>query len=85
LKSGDGLTVILAERHVDHQDNAWKSGINGARPTLHLETDNVDERFKNIPAGDHVIVQPETTHWGARWFVVKDPDDNLIAFNGKKK
>jgi uncharacterized glyoxalase superfamily protein PhnB len=23
---------------------------------------------------------PEATHWGTRWFVVKDPDGNLIAF-----
>ena len=22
----------------------------------------------------------EPTHWGTRWFVVKDPDGNLIAF-----
>jgi uncharacterized glyoxalase superfamily protein PhnB len=27
-----------------------------------------------------VVVRPEQTHWGMRWFVVKDPDGNLLAF-----
>jgi hypothetical protein len=26
----------------------------------------------------HVFV--EATHWGTRWFVVRDPDGNLVAF-----
>ena len=27
-----------------------------------------------------VVVHPEATHWGTRWFVVVDPDGNLIAY-----
>jgi hypothetical protein len=27
-----------------------------------------------------VVVKPEATHWGTRWFVVRDPDGNLIAY-----
>ena len=31
-----------------------------------------------------VVVRPEATHWGTRWFVVADPDGNLIAYNQRR-
>jgi uncharacterized glyoxalase superfamily protein PhnB len=27
-----------------------------------------------------VVAPPGPTHWGTRWFVVRDPDGNTIAF-----
>jgi hypothetical protein len=33
-----------------------------------------------MPPGDHVVVPPGTSERGTRWFVVRDPDGNLIAF-----
>ena len=41
---------------------------------------DIDARFRALPKGDHVAVEPEPTHWGTRWFVVRDPDGNVIAF-----
>jgi uncharacterized glyoxalase superfamily protein PhnB len=47
---------------------------------LHLRVADLDQRFAQIPDGTDIVVRPEETHWGTRWFVVKDPDDNLIAY-----
>ena len=36
-----------------------------------------------MPTSAHASVAlfaPEPTHWGTRWFVARDPDGNLIAF-----
>jgi uncharacterized glyoxalase superfamily protein PhnB len=54
--------------------------MNGHRPTLHLTVDDLDGRFRELSPVADVVVRPESTHWGTRWFVVKDPDDNLIAY-----
>lgn len=54
--------------------------MNGHRPTVHLAVANLDERFRELSGIVEVVVGPEATHWGTRWFVVKDPDDNLIAY-----
>jgi uncharacterized glyoxalase superfamily protein PhnB len=51
-----------------------------ARPTLHLDIHDIDARFKAMPKGPHVVTAPAPTPWGTRWFVVRDPDGNLIAF-----
>ena len=75
--------MVLAEEH-NSQDSAAK-GKSEHKPTVHLNTENIDERFKKISNGSHVVVKPEDTHWGTRWFVVKDPDGNLLAFNTPKK
>jgi len=83
LKSDGGVSVVLAEEH-NSQDSAAK-GKSEHKPTVHLNTENIDERFKKIGHGSHVVVKPEDTHWGTRWFVVKDPDGNLLAFNTPKK
>jgi uncharacterized glyoxalase superfamily protein PhnB len=42
--------------------------------------DDLDARYRSVAASGRVVVTPETTHWGVRWFVLRDPDDNLIAF-----
>lgn len=76
--SGGGIKVVVAERPVD-----TRSRINptqGARFNVHLDIHDIDARFRAIPKGDHIVIEPEPTHWGTRWFVVRDPDGNLIAF-----
>lgn len=83
LVASKGMSVTIAEPHDDDDDHAWGSGVRGHQPTIHLTTDDVDGRFGQVGAGEHVVVEPENTHWGTRWFVLKDPDDNLIAFNGR--
>lgn len=84
LKAKGGMSVVIAEEH-DTADNSWTQGFNGHRPTLHLEVDDVELLYANLPKGTHVISKPQDTHWGSRWFLVKDPDDNIIAFNTTKK
>lgn len=80
---GGGASVVLAEPHDDDEDQAWRSGRNGRRPTVHIAAGAVDERFAALGKQAEVVVQPEDTHWGTRWFVVRDPDGNLLAFTGK--
>jgi catechol 2,3-dioxygenase-like lactoylglutathione lyase family enzyme len=72
ILSGGGVKVVIAEKAPTAQENP--------RPRLHLDIHSVDKRFEAIPKGPHVVTQPEETQWGTRWFVVKDPDGNLIAF-----
>ncbi len=73
--SGGGVKVVLAERH---ESAAAADGT--ARPNVHLDIHDIDKRFKALPKGAHVVAEPQDTHWGTRWFVVRDPDGNLIAF-----
>ena len=72
--SGGAIKVVLAER-----SNRPRGGP-GTCPAIHLDIHDVDRRFATIPPGDHVVVPPGTGDRGARWFVVRDPDGNLIAF-----
>lgn len=72
ILSGGGVKVVIVE-------NA-SIGEDGARPQLHLDIHDIDKRFVAMPKGAHVVKAPEETHWGTRWFVVKDPDGNVIAF-----
>ena len=74
--SGGGIKVVLAERVPEARGN----GDATARPDVHLDIHDIDERFRALPKGTHVVIEPEATHWGTRWFVVRDPDGNLIAF-----
>lgn len=78
ILNGGDVEVVLAERHaaVDH---SWSHGVNGQRPTLHHVAD-LDARFAKLAPATQVVVTPETTHLGSRWFVVADPEGNLIAF-----
>jgi catechol 2,3-dioxygenase-like lactoylglutathione lyase family enzyme len=71
MLSGGGINVVIAEK---------SSGKAAGRPDVHLDIHDLDARFKALPKGAHIVVEPEDTHWGTRWFVVKDPDGNLIAF-----
>lgn len=77
LASAAGMTIVLAERH-PADDHAKSHGINGTRPTLHLAVDDLDARYAQLAAV--ALFAPEATHWGTRWFVARDPDGNLIAF-----
>jgi catechol 2,3-dioxygenase-like lactoylglutathione lyase family enzyme len=70
LLSGGGVEVVIAA------DPGYPVG----RPVLHLDIHDIDARFKSLPKSIEVVTPPEDTHWGTRWFVVRDPDGNLIAF-----
>jgi catechol 2,3-dioxygenase-like lactoylglutathione lyase family enzyme len=77
--SGGEVGVVLAERHVA-DDHSKSHGINGHRPTLHFKVADLDARYAELQAQGLPLFAPEATHWGTRWFVVRDPDGNLLAF-----
>lgn len=77
--NGGAIEIVLAERH-DTDDHSWSHGMTGHRPTIHLTVDNLDDRFRELSLHAEVVVSPEQTHWGTRWFVLKDPDGNLLAY-----
>ena len=79
--TGGGVRIVIAEPHEggEMRDIIAKAHPNSA--TVHLDIHDADERFAKIAQGDHVVNAPENNHWGTRWFVIKDPDGNLIAFN----
>jgi catechol 2,3-dioxygenase-like lactoylglutathione lyase family enzyme len=79
LAAPGGAAVVLAEPH-PAADHSKSHGINGTRPTLHLMVDDVDARHAELAAKGAALFAPEATHWGTRWFVARDPDGNLIAF-----
>jgi uncharacterized glyoxalase superfamily protein PhnB len=79
ILNGGTIEIVLAERH-DTDDHSWSHGMNGHRPTVHLMVENLDQRFRELSSVVEVVVNPEATHWGTRWFVIKDPDDSLIAY-----
>ena len=74
-----GMGLVLAEPHAA-DDHSKSHGINGTRPTLHLAVDDVDARYAELAARGAALFAPEATHCGTRWFVARDPDGNLIAF-----
>ena len=76
MLSGGGIKVVLAERPAESTAN--DAGSPG--PDVHLDIHDIDERFRMLPKGAHVVIEPQSTHWGTRWFVVRDPDGHLIAF-----
>ena len=71
---------MLAERHPT-EDHSWSHGNNGQRPTVHLTVDDLDDRYHEIASKVEVVGKPEATDWDTRWFVVSDPDGNLIAYD----
>jgi uncharacterized glyoxalase superfamily protein PhnB len=81
LSSG-GMSIVLAEPH-PASDKSKSHGINGVRPTVHLLVDDVDRRYEQLSRAGVALFAPEPTHWGTRWFVAKDPDGNLIAYEQK--
>jgi catechol 2,3-dioxygenase-like lactoylglutathione lyase family enzyme len=76
MLSGGGIKVVLSERPAESTGN----GAGSAGPDVHLDIHDIDERFRALPKGSHVVIEPQSTHWGTRWFVVRDPDGHLIAF-----
>ena len=72
ILTGGGTKVVIVQRP------------NGANPTDYpivvLDIHDLDTRFRKLPKGMHVVTPPEDTRWGTRWFVVRDPDGHLIAF-----
>ena len=78
ILSGGGVRVVLAEPH-DEVDIHNRQAPHSS--TLHLDIHDADKRFAQIPKGNHIVQAPQDNHWGTRWFVVRDPDGNLIAFN----
>ena len=76
--SGGGIKVVIAER--SGSSRRLLNGADVARFNVHLDIHDIDARFRVLPKGDHIAVEPEPTHWGTRWFVVRDPDGNVIAF-----
>jgi uncharacterized glyoxalase superfamily protein PhnB len=79
LQSGD-MKAAIAEAHVHATRDQSKSGINGTRPTIYIAVDDLRARFKAITDTTCIVIPPERTHWGIEWFVVRDPDGNLIAY-----
>ena len=82
ILNGGGVRLVLAEPHDGvniHNSQAPHAS------TLHLDIHNADKRFAQIPGGDHIVQAPQNNHWGTRWFVVRDPDGNLIAFNDMRQ
>jgi len=75
----DAMRIVIAEAH-PATDHSKSHGINGTRPTLHLRVDDLDARYAQIAPSGAALFAPEATHWGTRWFVARDPDGNLIAF-----
>jgi len=73
ILSGGGCKVVLVESSSSTEGTM-------AKPRLHLDIHDIDKRFAKLPPGAHVVYPPQDTPWGTRWFVVRDPDDNLIAF-----
>jgi catechol 2,3-dioxygenase-like lactoylglutathione lyase family enzyme len=70
ILSGGGMKLVIVEKA--------DGGV--VRPLVHLDIHDIDKRFASLPKGTHVVREPEDTRWGTRWFVVKDPDGTLIAF-----
>jgi catechol 2,3-dioxygenase-like lactoylglutathione lyase family enzyme len=79
LDAPGGTCIVLAEPH-PAADRSKSHGINGTRPTVHLRVDDVDARHAELAARGAALFGPEATHWGTRWFMARDPDGNLIAF-----
>jgi catechol 2,3-dioxygenase-like lactoylglutathione lyase family enzyme len=83
LASSGGAAIVLAEPH-PAADHSKSHGINGTRPTLHLMVDDIEARHAELAAKGAALFAPEATHWGTRWFVARDPDGNLIAFEQRQ-
>jgi len=81
--SGGGIRIVLAEPH-PAQDHSKTRGFNGHHPTIHIVVDDLDARYAELANKDLALFPPEPTHWGTRWFVVRDPDGNVIAYEEKR-
>ena len=83
--TGGGVRVVIAEPHAPREDAGEMRDIDADAhphsPTVHLDIHDADERFARIAQGDHVVIAPAVNHRGTRWFMLRDPDGNLFAFN----
>jgi uncharacterized glyoxalase superfamily protein PhnB len=84
LLSSGGMSIVVAEPH-PAGDKSKSHGINGTRPTIHLHVENIDRRYEELSKAGVALFAPEPTHWGTRWFVARDPDGNLIAFEQRNE
>jgi uncharacterized glyoxalase superfamily protein PhnB len=82
LSSG-AMSVVIAEDH-PAEDKSKSHGINGVRPTIHLAVQDIHARYAEVSKSGRPLFPPQATHWGTVWFVAKDPDGNLIAFEQKQ-
>jgi len=71
ILSGGAIKVVIVQK---------SAGDGALHPAVHLDIHDVDKRFASIAKGEHVVAEPQETPWGTRWFVVRDPDGNEIAF-----
>lgn len=80
------FNMILAEDHDLTEPSKKKATyLTKGKISLHFRTDDVDSTFAKVSDGPHIVVYPENTHWGTRWFVVEDPDGNQFAWQGPVK
>jgi uncharacterized glyoxalase superfamily protein PhnB len=80
---GNGaMSVVIAEDHPT-DDHSKSLGINGVRPTIHLKVQDIQARYAQVSKSGTALFPPQKTHWGTVWFVARDPDGNLIAFEQK--
>jgi catechol 2,3-dioxygenase-like lactoylglutathione lyase family enzyme len=73
ILSGGAMKVVLTESGVGEPFEPSKAYVL-------LDIHDLDKRYASLPKGTHVVVEPRETKWGTRWFVVRDPDGNLLAF-----
>ena len=78
MLNGGAVRILLAE---SQEDPAFHNFQAPHAATLHLDIHDADKRFAQIPAGEHIIQPPHDNDRGARSFVLRDPDGNLIAFD----
>lgn len=81
--------VRLALRHVDEhviaEDIRQRESLLSAEITL-ASADEIKQLFVTYKAADVSFAQPlRNEPWGAKTFIVKDPDGNLILFAGPAK
>ena len=78
----DGASLNL--RHLD--EPAWNAALRGRERLLSasIPVDEVKALFLEFQAAGVAFVQPlKTEPWGARTFIVRDPDGNLLLFAGR--
>ena len=76
----EGASIVIAETHAG--GSPARTG-DGGRLALHVRVDDVDARYETLR--EVALFPPEDNHWGTRWFVVRDPDGNRIAFESPRR
>ena len=76
----EGASIVIVEPNPG--GSPGRAGDPG-RPALHLKVDDVDARYESLRQA--ALFPPEDNHWGTRWFVVRDPDGNRIAFESPRR